>query len=400
MIQVCDPDGNQLTTGGLPFTANLYDDICLYHIGVHDNSNGTLSAFYVLSRPGSYELSIMLNDEHHIYGSPFNVEVLPSHTDPSNCIAHGECLQKSIVPDVPSSFTIIAMDSYGNKKLRGGDPFEVGVMGPAKLLGLEDKGDGTYLCSLEASYPRDQPYITSSSISVIITLNGKPIQGSPFRPTIDLSSRSNQQQRLQNHNGAPSSNKNIPPNGASSGMRPQLSEKDSSATALASASANPPRPPLNIPPGTNKLEAARMKALDAVKDLPSMPLDQHLQQQPTARSTQDRSSGYESSGSLSRQRNSTVPSSNPSLNRLGTPSPLSPLTHSLVSGKSESTNNSEPKAVPASSSTSRLDQTLQSGGGGAGGTKLSSRISRLDQMAQKIGTSKLFQSQVPSSLSL
>jgi hypothetical protein len=313
MIQVCDPDGNQLTTGGLPFTANLSDDVCLYHIGVHDNSNGTLSAFYVLSRPGSYELSILLNDEHHIYGSPFNVEVLPSHTDPSNCSAHGDCLQKSIAPDVPSSFTIIAMDSYGNKKLRGGDPFEVGVMGPAKLLGLEDKGDGTYVCTLEASYPRDQPYITSSSISVLVTLNGKPIRGSPFRPSIEMPSRSNQQsstqqqqqQRLQNSDQRVlpnASNRNLPPSAA---VRPQPSD---------SSVPNPPKPPLNIPPGTNKLEAARMKALDAVKDLPTIPQEQ------TMRPTQERS-GHETSARNpgSRQRNSTTTISNPTLNRSGRP---------------------------------------------------------------------------------
>lgn len=292
MIQVCDPDGNQLTTGGLPFTANLYDDTCLYHIGVHDNQNGTLSAFYIISRPGHYELSILLNDEHHIYGSPFNVEVMPSHTDPSCCMAFGECIQKMIVPEVPSTFTIVAMDSYGNKKQRGGDPFEVGVMGPAKLLSLEDKADGTYVCTLEASSPRDQPFVTSSAISIIITLNGKPIQGSPFRPVIDLSSRSNPTSRLQqgadqriqlNRSGPPSS---LP--------RPQNFEKEAPASI--------PKPPLNIPPGTNKLEAARMRALEAAKDLPSNPQDQ-----PRVPQDRDRA-GYESSGGsqASRQRTSTT----------------------------------------------------------------------------------------------
>jgi hypothetical protein len=328
MIQVCDPNGQQLKTGGLLFTATLCDDTCLYHIGLHDHNNGTLSAFFVISRPGHYELSLLLNDEHHIYGSPFTVEVLPSQTHPASCVAYGECFVKGLVPEVQSTFTIIAMDSYGNRKQRGGDPFEVGVMGPVKLIGLEDKGDGSYECTLEASYLRDQPYVTSSSISVIVTLHGKPIQGSPFRPSIDMTAsrplnQSNPNTQNTTSSGAPQnpssrsnpSNQTAPTSTSAAQRQQQRSERESDV---------PPRPPLIIPPGTNKLEAARMRALEAAKELPSTPQDL------VARAMQEKN-GNDSSGSNQnpRQRNPPVPSTT-SLNRSGFLSSLLYLLPSLL----------------------------------------------------------------------
>ena len=42
-----------------------------------------------------------------------------------------------------SSFTIYAKDIFHNIKIRGGDPFEVGVMGAAQLKSLQDNNDGT-----------------------------------------------------------------------------------------------------------------------------------------------------------------------------------------------------------------------------------------------------------------
>ena len=52
-----------------------------------------------MSSPGEYELSVMLNDEFHIYGSPFTVLVSPSTAHAASCTAHGEGLS-SAAPDV------------------------------------------------------------------------------------------------------------------------------------------------------------------------------------------------------------------------------------------------------------------------------------------------------------
>ncbi len=181
--------GQQVTRGGMPITATLSNADCLYYIRVIDNDDGTYFCQYVLGRAGQYHLTIRLNDEHDIFGSPFNVEILPSRTMARFCVAEGEALH-SIVANETQTFTITAMDGFGNKKNNGGDPFEVGVMGPAELKALSDNNDGTYTCTIAAHSPAAASYVTSSSLMVIITLHGKAIQGSPFKPIITEDLRS------------------------------------------------------------------------------------------------------------------------------------------------------------------------------------------------------------------
>lgn len=183
-IQAHDLMGNALAIGGLPFTATLADDECLYYLRVTDNNDGTYAAYYVVSRPGRYQLSILLNDEHDIYGSPFEVEILPSKALPEKCTAHGEVLLHCL-PAAESVFTIVSRDTFGNQKLKGGEAFEVGVMGAAKLSSLQDNGDGSYRCAFEAQSPTDLDYYASNTLMIQVTLNGKHISGSPFRPVIE-----------------------------------------------------------------------------------------------------------------------------------------------------------------------------------------------------------------------
>ena len=67
---------------------------------------------------------------------------MPSKTISEQCGAEGECLSY-IHTHSTSSFIITAKDIFGNIKSRGGDPFELGVMGPAQLKSLQDNGNGT-----------------------------------------------------------------------------------------------------------------------------------------------------------------------------------------------------------------------------------------------------------------
>jgi hypothetical protein len=184
VIQTHDLMGNALVNGGMPFTATLTDSECMYYLRISDNNDGTYAAYYVLSRPGIYQLHIRINDEHDIYGSPFEVEILPSKTMPDKCTAEGEALSH-VFPGVVSSFTITARDLYSNQKRKGGDAFEVGVMGAAQLKSLQDNGDGTYLCSFLAQSPAELNYYASNTLMIQVTLNGKHIFGSPFRPVIE-----------------------------------------------------------------------------------------------------------------------------------------------------------------------------------------------------------------------
>jgi hypothetical protein len=143
-IVLRDSNGDQLTHGGMPMTISIFDDECLYYLRVNDHLNGTYSAHYVLAKPGKYKLRICINDEHDIFGSPFDLTVLPSRTVPARCTAEGHALKEVFAGGLINSFTIIARDDFGNRKPRGGETFEVGVMGPAKLRKLTDNGNGMW----------------------------------------------------------------------------------------------------------------------------------------------------------------------------------------------------------------------------------------------------------------
>jgi hypothetical protein len=183
VLQIYDVDGVQVARGGMPVTCSISNEHSLYYVKVHDNQDGTFSAYYMLGAPGHYKLSIRLNDEHEIHGSPFDIEILPSRTVGSSSTAEGEALS-FVYPDVPSTFTIVARDGLGNAKTRGGDPFEVSVLGPAHLDSVDDNEDGTYTCTFEAQDPSRAQFFAANTLQIAISLYGKPIVGSPFRPVI------------------------------------------------------------------------------------------------------------------------------------------------------------------------------------------------------------------------
>ena len=185
VIQMHDLNGNTVDVGGMPFTATLGNEELLYHIDIHDNNNGSYSAHYVLKKTGIFQLRILLNDVHDIYGSPFEVEILPASTVASACECLGPVLS-SIPVASRSSFTIIAKDEYGNQKPRGGDPFEVGVMGPATLLGLEDNMNGSYTCTIEGKTPEELHDAQTHSTLIMVTLHGKHVGSSPYQPVLDV----------------------------------------------------------------------------------------------------------------------------------------------------------------------------------------------------------------------
>ena len=91
-VQATDASGQSMIEGGMPFTATLENDEYLYNINILDNNDGTYSAQYAVSAPGDYDLALKLNDEHHIFGSPFAVRVAPGGADPKKSLVRGEGL--------------------------------------------------------------------------------------------------------------------------------------------------------------------------------------------------------------------------------------------------------------------------------------------------------------------
>ena len=183
VLQIYDVEGMQVTRGGMPVTCTISNEDLLYYVKVLDNNDGTFSAYYMLGTPGKYKLSIRLNDEHEIHGSPFDIEILPSKTVASCSTAEGEALT-SVYPEEISTFTVIARDALGNAKTRGGDPFEVSILGPAKPRSVEDNEDGTYTVTFEAQDPSKAQYYAANTLQINVSLYGKPIAQSPFRPII------------------------------------------------------------------------------------------------------------------------------------------------------------------------------------------------------------------------
>lgn len=184
VVQVHDMTGQKVTMGGMPVVVTIYNNDSLFYVSVNDNDDGTYFAHYTMMQCGKYQLSIKLNDEHHIFGSPFEIEIMPSKTIPKYCIAEGEAL-KRVAMKSSATFTVYAMDGFGNRKTRGGDPFEVGVMGAAQLTDLQDNGDGSYLCTVSTIQQAGMsgPY-AAPTLMIIVTLYGKPIRGSPFKPLV------------------------------------------------------------------------------------------------------------------------------------------------------------------------------------------------------------------------
>lgn len=203
-VQLRDLHGNPITKGGMPLSITIRNDDCLYYLSVNDNTDGTYAAQYALSRPGSYSLHVRINDEHEIFGSPFSFEILPAKTSPEHTIAEGTLTVVS--PSNLNMFKIFAKDKFGNSKVKGGDLFEVGIMGPGQVKSLLDNEDGTYTCFFEAQHPSQVNYFAGASLAILVTLNGRHIQGSPFRPTI-LDEPMNVQGSMNNKSQTPSRNK-------------------------------------------------------------------------------------------------------------------------------------------------------------------------------------------------
>lgn len=143
-IQATDAQGQPATDGGLPFTATLENDTHLYNIQVMDNEDGTYSSTYAISAPGEYSLSLKLNDEYPILGSPFFAKVEPGPAAAHKCSCKGDGLVQAKSMET-SYFSIEAKDAMGNRREAGGEEFEVAVSGPALLKGLQDNSDGTYV---------------------------------------------------------------------------------------------------------------------------------------------------------------------------------------------------------------------------------------------------------------
>jgi hypothetical protein len=138
---------------------------------VTELGDGDYSAEYVPVHTGTDEVRFELAGAP-LPGGPFRTNVVPGAPDAAHTTA-----DVSRTNNVFTRLTVLVTvrDGQGNLVGRGGDRVEVSVNGNDITPALRDNGDGTYGLSI---------FAFGTQFSVGITLNGQPIQGSPFDPVI------------------------------------------------------------------------------------------------------------------------------------------------------------------------------------------------------------------------
>jgi len=184
-IHAVYPNGQPKKTGGDLFDCFITDPSRQkIKPNVVDNHNGTWTVQYWPTEPGKYHIEVIQRNPSlphlfdHIKNSPIDVLIDPG-TVAANCIAYGPGLEPGCIDTEPAVFTIEARDKNGKKRIEGGDPFIVEVMGPTGPVPADvvDNGDGTYQVTY---HPQD-----AGRHDVAVTLEGKPIKGSTFRVDVN-----------------------------------------------------------------------------------------------------------------------------------------------------------------------------------------------------------------------
>lgn len=135
---------------------------------------GILSFQKVLNDPALASVDLALRDLsglHSVPRSPYAIYWTNPQPDPSKCYV----LWGDYRPQDASWVMIIACDANGDRRYQGGDLVQVSAVPAANsfntILGVTDKQDGTY---------RIDFIPTAASSTLIITMNGTPIIGSPL----------------------------------------------------------------------------------------------------------------------------------------------------------------------------------------------------------------------------
>ncbi|KAL9653000.1 hypothetical protein ABK040_015515 [Willaertia magna] len=174
-VQVKDSNGHDILDGGDRINIEVKNGALLVREPV-DNQNGTYTVPFTPLKTGICELEVILNGLP-ISNSPVKL-LVEDKTDPSKTIV--DDLQTTIKCKQPQQFSIIACDSSGNKRERGGDIVEVSFENnDSATIFTDDNNTGTY----EVTYTCPIP----GEFKLIAKLNGVPVVQSPIKviPTVD-----------------------------------------------------------------------------------------------------------------------------------------------------------------------------------------------------------------------
>lgn len=166
-IQLKDAAGNPVPGVAGAIAVRVSGANSVPSVPVIDNGGGAYTATYTPTVAGNDQVEIRVNGTP-IAGGPFASVVSPGAVNPATSTAE--------VTRSGSIFAIIhavvtARDAQGNPVGHGGDQVVVAVNSNAPVQAT-DLGNGTYDASV---------FAVGVSFTVTITLNGVPIQGSPFQ---------------------------------------------------------------------------------------------------------------------------------------------------------------------------------------------------------------------------
>lgn len=166
-VQARDANGNPLTSGGSTVAISISGANTANPV-VTDEDDGTYTASYTPTATGTDNIAITLGGAH-ISGSPYSSTVSPGEAEASQSTGN--------VPDgsigEATAIEIQARDANGNAVTEGGETVFITVSGSNSATPtVNDAGDGTYTASYTPT--------VGGNDNVAITLNGTPINGSPF----------------------------------------------------------------------------------------------------------------------------------------------------------------------------------------------------------------------------
>jgi hypothetical protein len=165
-----DEFGNPVSAVGSGLTISVDGANPASGLTVSDLGEGSYSASYVPVHSGTDMINVLVNGKV-LEGSPFPSTVVPGPAAPTATTAELTTVWWFFYYRI--DIVVTARDAQGNRVPQGGDQIEVMVDGGGAFPpeNVVDNGDGTYSAAFLSSSPNH---------SVVITLNGGPIQGSPY----------------------------------------------------------------------------------------------------------------------------------------------------------------------------------------------------------------------------
>jgi len=121
-----------------------------------------------LTKAGSYHASLFLNSVPAPSTQDFEFNLVPAAANATMSRSFGDGLKGGVLVNAPLvviSFSIQAIDAFGNNLTRGGDDFTASVVGPEGIIELPtnitDLGTGEYVCSYVARKGQGGSYVVS-----------------------------------------------------------------------------------------------------------------------------------------------------------------------------------------------------------------------------------------------